>query len=116
LANERAAGGRIAAYGAPSRGNTLLNACGIGVDQVEFTVDRAAWKQGRLLPGSGVPIRALDALTQDISLCLILTWDIADDVARDLAAQPGAPSRLAVPFPHVQLLAGRGADRGTPAR
>jgi hypothetical protein len=103
--DEHAAGGRVAAYGAPSRGNTLLNACGIGPDRVEFTVDRAAWKQGRVLPGSGIPIRVPAALNEGIGLALILTWDIADEVARDLRAQPGSPPRLAVPFPHVGLLA-----------
>jgi len=108
---ERAAGGRVAAYGAPSRGNTLLNACRIGTDRLEFTVDRSTWKQGRLMPGSGLPIRSPDALRDGISLVVILTWDIAEEVAGALAAQPGPPLRLVVPFPEVGLLPSRA--RGT---
>jgi hypothetical protein len=109
---ERAAGGRVAAYGAPSRGNTLLNACRIGTDRLEFTVDRSTWKQGRLMPGSGLPIRQPDALRDGISLVVILTWDIAEEVAKTLAAQPGPPLRLAVPFPEVRLLPGRARGAG----
>jgi hypothetical protein len=111
LDGERAAGGRVAAYGAPSRGNTLLNACAISSDRIEFTVDRAPWKQGRVLPGSGIPIKAPAALNDGIGLALILTWDIAEEVARDLRAQPGSPPRLAVPFPQVGLLADPSAVR-----
>jgi hypothetical protein len=106
---ERRAKGRVAAYGAPSRGNTLLNACGIGPDRLAFTVDRSPWKQGRVLPGSHVSIRAPDALAAGVSLVVILTWDIADDVAATLHALPESVG-LAVPFPVVGRIA-RGAGQ-----
>jgi SAM-dependent methyltransferase len=101
---ERASGGRVAAYGAASRGNTLLNACGIGRDRLAFVADRSAWKQGRLLPGSHVPIVPPAALRDGIALVLILTWDIADEVSRQLAADPGPPLRIGIPFPEVRSL------------
>jgi len=102
--SERSAGGRVAAYGAPSRGNTLLNACDIDTDRLEFTVDRSSWKQGRLLPGSHLPIRPPAALQEGISLAVILTWDIAEEIADLLAEQAGPPLRTAVPFPEVKVL------------
>jgi C-methyltransferase C-terminal domain/Putative zinc binding domain len=107
---EERAGGRVVAYGAPSRGNTLLNACGIGPDRIGFTVDRSVWKQGRLLPGSGVPIRPPAALMEAPSLVLILTWDIADEIAEQLSVGPWPPFKLAVPFPEVGLVGPRPVD------
>ena len=55
----RAAGRKIAAYGAAAKGNTFLNVCGIADPQVEAVYDRSTEKQGRLTPGSHIPIRAL---------------------------------------------------------
>jgi hypothetical protein len=103
---EREAGGRVAGYGAPSRGNTLLNACAIGPDRLAFTVDRSNWKQGRVLPGSHVPIQAPETLAAGISLVVILTWDIADDVAATLGHLPESVG-LAVPFPIVGRMPAR---------
>src|SRR5262249_13558456 len=52
----RRTGRRVAAYGAPAKGNTLLTYCGVGPELIEYTVDRSPAKQGRLLPGSRIPI------------------------------------------------------------
>ena len=58
LINARAEGKTIAAYGAPAKGNTLLNYCGVGPELIAFTVDRSPYKQGKLLPGTRIPVRA----------------------------------------------------------
>ena len=60
----RREGKRVAGYGAPGKGNTLLNYCGIRTDLLEFTVDRNPYKQGQFLPGTHIPIRHPEALEQ----------------------------------------------------
>ena len=77
----RRSGKRIAAYGAPAKGNTLLNYCGIGRELVDFCVDRSPHKQGLLLPGTHLPIHAPHALLdQRPDYTLILPWNIADEI------------------------------------
>ena len=72
-------------YGA-APGNTLLNACGITPDPLPYTVDASAAKQGRLMAGSGVPIDAPDRIRSDRpGEILILTWDLATEVMRQLS-------------------------------
>ena len=56
------AGKRVVGYGAPGKGNTLLNYCGIGRDFIDFTVDRNPYKQGKFTPGSHIPILSPDQL------------------------------------------------------
>ncbi|MBI4548201.1 MAG: class I SAM-dependent methyltransferase [Ignavibacteriae bacterium] len=77
----KAAGKRIAAYGAPAKGNTLLNYCGIGSDLLEFTVDRSPHKQGLLTPGMRLPIRDLSYLVKTApDYTLILPWNLAAEI------------------------------------
>ena len=102
---ERAAGRRVAAYGAPTRGNTLLNSCGIGRDLVEFTVDADESKHGRLLPGSGIPILPpveLDRRSPDT--VLMLTWDLAAEIMPRLPATVDRPLRVILPLPDLTVL------------
>src|SRR5690606_37230063 len=65
LIEARRAGKRIAGYGAPAKGNTLLVYCGVRGDFLDFTVDRSPHKQGRYLPGSRIPIRAPEAIFEE---------------------------------------------------
>lgn len=77
---------RIAAYGAPAKGNTLLNYCGIGTDFIDFTVDRNPNKQGHFLPGSHIPVRAPEAIaTERPDLVFILPWNIKDEIMAEMA-------------------------------
>ena len=64
LIAQRREGKRIAGYGAPGKGNTLLNYCGIRTDLLEYTVDRNPYKQGRFLPGTHIPIHPASSSTQ----------------------------------------------------
>jgi SAM-dependent methyltransferase len=100
LTGLRRQGKRIAGYGAPGKGNTLLNYCGIGPDLVEFTVDRNPYKQGRFLPGSRVPIFHPDHLIRERPDCvLILPWNLADEIRRQMAVVRTWGGRFIVPIP-----------------
>ena len=105
LCRLKRAGKRIAAYGAPAKGNTLLNYCEIGSDLIEFTVDRSPHKQGKLLPGSRLPIcepQRLLAAMPDYTL--ILPWNIADEIVEQQQAYVRAGGRFIVPVPHPHVL------------
>jgi len=74
-------GRRVAGYGAPAKGNTLLNYCGIRTDFVDFTVDVNPNKQGHYLPGSHIPVRAPDALREARpDVVLILPWNLREEI------------------------------------
>jgi len=97
-------GKRLAAYGAPAKGTVLLNACGIGTDLVSFTVDRSPHKQGRLVPGVRLPIRAPEALLEEMpDFTLLLPWNIADEIVEQQSAylRKGGAFILPVPKPRV---------------
>ena len=71
----------IAAYGAPAKGNTLLNYCGIGTDFIDYTVDRNPHKQGHFLPGSRIPIMdpaEIERTRPDY--VFILPWNLKDEI------------------------------------
>jgi SAM-dependent methyltransferase len=100
----KAASKRIAAYGAPAKGNTLINYCEIGTDLIEFTVDRSPHKQGHLLPGSHLPIYAPEELLRrQPDYALILPWNIASEIVEQQHAYLEAGGRfiLAVPEPRI---------------
>src|SRR5215218_3454702 len=74
-------GNSIVGYGAPAKGNTLLNYCGIGTDFLDYTVDLNPHKQGSLLPGTHIPIRRVEALRETRpDVVLILPWNLRDEV------------------------------------
>jgi len=71
----------IAGYGAPAKGNTLLNYCGIGTDLVDFTVDISPHKQGLFLPGSHIPVKAPSALREARpDMVFVLPWNLEDEI------------------------------------
>src|SRR6185436_16286801 len=74
-------GGSIAAYGASAKGSTLLNYFGLGKESLDFVVDRSTYKQGRLTPGTHIPIVAPNRLTETRpDYTLLLTWNFADEI------------------------------------
>lgn len=86
LRQARRDGLRVAAYGAPAKGNTLLNYCGIGRDLIELTVDRSPHKQGRFLPGSRLPILHPDVLREvRPDLLLILPWNLRAEISEQMS-------------------------------
>lgn len=105
LVAHRAAGRSVLGYGAPSKAPVLLDLSGIGTDLLPFTVDKAAAKHGRRIPGAGVPIRpvhVLEAARPDV--VLVLTWDIADEVIAALEAGGGWGAAYLVPLPEPHLV------------
>src|SRR6202022_4860111 len=80
LAGFKRRGDRIAAYGAAAKGSTLLNYFGIGLETLDFVVDRSPHKQGRFMPGVHIPIRAPERLLEEMpDEVLLLTWNFAED-------------------------------------
>jgi SAM-dependent methyltransferase len=96
---------RIAGYGAPAKGNTLLNYCGVRRDFVEYTCDLNPYKQGHLLPGSHIPIRSPDALREDHpDVVLILPWNLKDEIVQQLSFIRDWGGRFAARTPELTLL------------
>ena len=94
------AGLEVAAYGAPAKGNTLLNYCGIGADRVAFAVDRNELKVGRYTPGSRIPVREVACLkAEQPDRTLILPWNIAAEIRRQEAAYVEAGGGFIIPLP-----------------
>lgn len=97
-------GKRVAAYGAAAKGNTLLNFAGVRPDLLPFVCDAAPAKQGKLLPGSQIPIRTPQALDDfDPHYILILPWNISAEVRQQLAAHAGRGCRFVTAVPHLEL-------------
>ena len=100
-----AEGGSVAGYGAAAKGNTFLNVCGVGVDRIGFVVDRNPEKQGRLLPGSHIPVLAPEALDQRRpAYVVILPWNIADEVAAEHARISAWGGRFVTAVPELRIL------------
>ncbi len=104
LVGARRAGQRVVGYGAPAKGNTLLNYCGVGAELLEFTVDRSPHKQGLLLPGTRIPVREPAAITEARpDFVLILPWNLRDEIAVQMAAIRDWGGRFVTPIPSLQL-------------
>ena len=99
-------GKRIAGYGAPGKGNTLLNYCGIGTDFLDYTVDRNPYKQGKFLPGTHLPIHPPDKLRETRpDYVLILPWNLKDEIIEQLADVRSWGGQFLVPIPAVTVYA-----------
>jgi hypothetical protein len=102
----RRQGKRIAGYGAPGKGNTLLNYCGIRTDFIDYTVDRNPYKQGRFLPGTHIPIYAPERIRETRpDYVLILPWNLKDEIMDQLAYVRAWGARFVVPIPRVEVFA-----------
>jgi len=99
------AGKSIAAYGAPAKGNTLLNYCGIRTDFLDYTVDRSPHKQGRYLPGVRIPIHGPDRLRETRpDFVLILPWNLKEEIVGQMADVRSWGGRFVVAIPEVKIL------------
>jgi 2-polyprenyl-3-methyl-5-hydroxy-6-metoxy-1,4-benzoquinol methylase len=98
-------GHTIVGYGAPGKGNTLLNYCGIRTDFVDFTVDRSTYKQGKFLPGTHIPIHHPDRI-QEVKpdYVLILPWNFKDEIVQQMACIREWGGKFVVPIPEVTVL------------
>jgi 2-polyprenyl-3-methyl-5-hydroxy-6-metoxy-1,4-benzoquinol methylase len=98
-------GKKIAAYGAPAKGNTLLNFCGIRADLLPFTVDRSPHKQGLLLPGSHIPIHPPEKiLAEKPDYLLILPWNLRDEICTQMQQIRTWGGKFVLPIPTLTIL------------
>ena len=104
LISMRAAGKTVVGYGAPGKGNTLLNYCGVRADLLDYTVDRSPHKQGKFLPGTHIPIynpERIFATRPDY--VLILPWNLKQEIMTQLAGIRAWGGRFVVPIPEVAV-------------
>lgn len=105
LKGMKRAGKTVAGYGAPAKGNTLLNYCGIGPDLLPYTVDVSPHKQGKLLPGSHIPVEHPDVIAaRKPDYVLILPWNIRDEIIAKMGFIGDWGGRFVLPIPDVKVL------------
>jgi len=98
-------GRSVAGYGAPGKGNTLLNHCGIRSDLLSYTVDRSPVKQGMFLPGTHIPIYAPERLAQTRpDYILVLPWNLREEISQQLEYVRSWGGRLVFPIPELEIL------------
>ncbi len=101
----RREGKRVAGYGAPGKGNTLLNYCGIRTDFLEFTVDRNPYKHGRFLPGTHIPIHPPERIRERRpDYILILPWNLKAEIVAQLAYAREWGAKFIIPIPVARIL------------
>ena len=104
LISARRDGKSVVGYGAPGKGNTLLNYCGIRTDFIDYTVDRNPYKHGKFLPGTHIPIYPPERIAQTKpDFVLILPWNLKDEIVKQLAGIREWGGRFVVPIPTVEI-------------
>ncbi|GGM19099.1 methyltransferase domain-containing protein [Dactylosporangium sucinum] len=104
LMTARAEGKRVVGYGAPGKGNTLLNHCGIREDLLEYTVDRSPHKQGMFLPGTHIPIHAPERIAADRpDYVLVLPWNLRTEISAQLSYVRDWGGKLVYPIPALDV-------------
>ncbi|GAB4586795.1 methyltransferase domain-containing protein [Nocardia sp. IFM 10818] len=110
LLEAKASGKRVVGYGAPGKGNTLLNYCGIRTDLLEYTVDRNPYKHGRFTPGTRIPIHAPERIDADKpDVVVVLPWNLETEITAQLAHVLDRGGELVYPLP--TLHSARPAER-----
>jgi SAM-dependent methyltransferase len=103
----RSKGKRVAAYGAPAKGNTFLNYCGIGPDLLEYTVDKSSYKQGLYTPGAHIPVFHPDRLQKDMpDYVLLLAWNFKDEIILQQRAYLEKGGRFVQAIPRIEIIGG----------
>jgi SAM-dependent methyltransferase len=104
LIEAKDAGKTIAGYGAPAKGNTLLNYCGVRTDFIEWTVDRSPRKQGHYLPGTHIPIHHPDRIrSAKPDFLVILPWNLKDEIAEQMSCMREWGGKFVTPIPEVTV-------------
>ena len=105
LIDARRAGKTIAGYGAPGKGNTLLNYCGIRADFLDYTVDRNPYKHGKFLPGTHIPIHPVERIRETKpDFVLILPWNFKDEIMSQMAEIRQWGGKFVIPIPEVEII------------
>ena len=105
LGDLKSKGKRIAAYGAPAKGNTLLNYCGISSDLIDYIVDKSPYKQGLYTPGTHIPIYGPEKLEEDMpDYTLMLAWNFAEEILEQQSEYRRKGGKFIIPIPQVTVL------------
>jgi 2-polyprenyl-3-methyl-5-hydroxy-6-metoxy-1,4-benzoquinol methylase len=105
LMDRKEEGRKVVGYGAPAKGNTLLNYCGVRTDLLDYTVDRSPHKQGLFLPGTHIPIFAPDRIAATRpDYVLILPWNLKTEIMEQMAHVRAWGAKFVVPIPSVEVL------------
>lgn len=105
LDTARSEGKTVAAYGAAAKGNTFFNVCGVTADDIAMIADRSHAKQGKLLPGSHVPVVSPEALVAARpDYVVIVPWNLADEIRAQLADMEAAGTRFVIAIPETRIL------------
>jgi SAM-dependent methyltransferase len=106
LIDAKRRGRSVVGYGAPGKGNTLLNYCGVGTDFIDYTVDRNPYKQGKFLPGARLPIHHPDRIAETKpDYLFILPWNLKDEIIAQMSGIRAWGGRFVVPIPSVEVIA-----------
>ena len=106
LIEAKNSGKRIVGYGAPGKGNTLLNYCGIRTDLLDYTVDANPYKQGKFTPGTRIPIHPPSKIRETRpDFILILPWNLRDEIVRVAGYARDWGGQFVVPIPDVAVVA-----------
>ncbi|MEO1626871.1 MAG: methyltransferase C-terminal domain-containing protein, partial [Bacteroidota bacterium] len=98
-------GKTVVGYGAPGKGNTLLNYCGIRTDFLDYTVDRSPHKQGNFLPGTHIPVYSPEKIRETKpDYVLILPWNLKEEISRQMAHIAEWGGKFVVPIPELRIL------------
>jgi 2-polyprenyl-3-methyl-5-hydroxy-6-metoxy-1,4-benzoquinol methylase len=101
----RAEGKTVVGYGAPGKGNTLLNHCGVRADLLAYTTDRSPYKQGRFLPGTHIPIHHPDRIAADRpDYVFVLPWNLRTEITAQLAYVADWGGQLVYPIPRLEVV------------
>ncbi len=112
LEDAKAQGLKLAGYGAPAKGNTLLNFFGIGPDLLPFLVDRSALKQGLLSPGMKIPVRGVEAVEEEgVDVLLVLAWNFLDEIRAQQEGFLSRGGRLLAPLPTPRFVGSARTER-----
>jgi SAM-dependent methyltransferase len=104
LIHAKREGRSIAGYGAPGKGNTLLNYCGIRTDFIDYTVDRSSYKQGKFLPGTHIPIYSPEKIDETKpDYVLILPWNFKDEIMAQMSHIRRWGGQFVTPIPEVKV-------------
>lgn len=105
LIREKSEGKRIVAYGAPAKGNTLLNYCGVRQDFIDFAVDRSPAKQNLYMPGTHIPVFTPEKVDESRpDYLLILPWNIKDEIMGKMSHIRAWGGKFVVPIPGIEVL------------
>jgi SAM-dependent methyltransferase len=104
LIGAKAAHKSIVGYGAPGKGNTLLNYCGIGTDFIDYTVDRNPFKHGRFTPGTHIPIYAPERIAETRpDYVLVLPWNLKNEIMQQMAKIREWGGKFIIPIPEARI-------------